>query len=212
MGCRSALDSPRDLGSVELTIRNSVETHHLVFLNNSRPTEIAVNINSISFVSTVVGTISVLGVCVYGAVRFFLAKRFFGAIGILALIPLWFGIQILLIAMFDKLKSQGIVTRAYHLDYAVTPLINLVAAGLVLFFVIYSVKRLSQRQASEADNTSQAETNHGLLAWVLEPRKMLGLLFIALGTAAMSAFFVISGALFVIVGVSLLMDVRIWRR
>lgn len=43
-------------------------------------------------------------------------------------------------------------------------------------------------------------------------KKMLGVVFVAIGAAALWAWFFMSGVLFVVVGVSLIMDVRIWRR
>ena len=46
---------------------------------------------------------------------------------------------------------------------------------------------------------------------MLEPRKIGGVLLIALGSATMTVS-VISGVLFIMVGVSLIMDVNLWRR
>ena len=42
-------------------------------------------------------------------------------------------------------------------------------------------------------------------------KKAAGAIFIAIGAAAIAASFFLSGTLFVVVGVSLIMDVRIWR-
>jgi hypothetical protein len=163
----------------------------------------SIDINSISFLSIVVATISVVGICVYGAVRCIVARRFLATCGILFLIPVWLVVQFLVFVTFDKFVYLGIATRENHLEYALTPVLNLAGAGLVWYFVA--------KQSRDVMRASQADTQFGVWSWLSEPRKMVGLMFIIIGAAAMSLSFIVAGVLFVIVGVSLVMDVRIWR-
>lgn len=169
------------------------------------------DINTIGFLSTAIATIGVLAVSVYGAVRCMLARRYLAAFGILLLVPIWLIAQFLVFVTFDKFVYLGIAGRENHLEYAVTPVLNLAGAGLVWYVVTEFVSKLRSSHSRETMRASQADASFGAWSWLSEPKKISGLIFILAGVAALSTFFFIAGVLFVIVGVSLLMDVRIWR-
>ena len=171
----------------------------------------SIAVNRISFLTTVLATISVMGICVYGAVRYFLVRRFSGAIAILMLIPLWFCAQFIAIVVFDELRSHGHAAREYHLDYVATPLANVLGAVLVVYLVLSLSRRLAPPKRGDSESISHVGGGGGAWTWMLEPRRLIGALFVLAGTLAMSALFIISGVLFIIVGISLIMDVRIWR-
>ncbi len=170
-----------------------------------------VNINELSFLATVLATVSVVGVSVYGAVRCIAFTRYFAGIGALTMIPIWFVAQLLMLVIYDELHSHGVATREYHLDYALTPLLNLAGAGLIWYVVIHYVSRLTSSPSHDPRRASQTDAHDGAWSGFFEPRKIAGAIFIVIAATVMSAGFVISGALFVIVGISLIMDVRIWR-
>lgn len=140
-----------------------------------------------------------------------MARRFLATCGILLLIPIWLVAQLSVFVTFDKLVYLGIAARENHLEYAVTPVLNLAGAALVWFLVTKFTSRLSLSLSGAPIRASQAEAQFGVWSWLSEPRRIAGLIFIIIGAAAMSFFFIIAGVLFVIVGVSLIMDVRIWR-
>ncbi len=170
-----------------------------------------VDINELSFLATVLATVSVVGISVYGAVRCIAFGRSLAGIGSLAMIPIWFVAQLLMLVIYDELHSQGIATRAYHLDYSVTPLLNLAGAGLIWYVVIHYVRGLTSSPSHDPGRASQTDAHDGAWRRILEPRKMAGAILIVIAATAMSAGFFISGALFVIVGISLVLNVRIWR-
>ena len=169
------------------------------------------DVNRISFLTTVLATISVMGICVYGAVRHFYRSRARGAIAILMLIPLWFCAQFVAIVVFDELRSHGYADKEYHLDYVATPLANILGAALVVYLVLGLSRRLAPPQKDNSESISHIGVSGGAWEWLLEPRRLIGAVFVVAGIVAISAFFIISGALFIMVGVSLLMDVRLWR-
>lgn len=173
---------------------------------------VRVNINDISYLSIVLAAIFVVGVCAYGAVQSMRLGRVLAGFGILIVIPLWFGGQLFLLIVFEKLVYLGIAAREYHLDYAITPLLNLAGAAVVWYVVINYVRRLAASRASDPIGGSHTGAIDGAWGWLFEPRKIAGLIFIAIGAASMSYFFVVPGVLFVIVGVSLMMNIRLWRR
>lgn len=170
------------------------------------------SVNNLSFLTTVLAIICVVGASLYGTVRLLRAEKALAAICVLALIPFWFFVQFMLFAAHDKLKSQGIATRAYHFDYAATPLINVLGAALVVGLVAHLVRRAHASSPIQAEIAPRIGERSGIWAWLREPRKLGGLISLALGIAAMSTFFVYVGVMLIIVGVSLLMDVRLWRR
>ena len=172
---------------------------------------VEVNMNDISFLSIVLATIFVAGVCVYGSVQSLRFGRVVAGFGILIAIPLWFGGQLFLVIIYEKLVYLDIATREYHLDYAITPLLNLAGAALVGYVVINYVRRLVTSRAGDPSSGPHRDTKHGAWGWFLEPRKIAGLILIAVGAASMSYFFVVPGVLFIIVGVSLIMNIRLWR-
>ena len=102
-----------------------------------------VNINELSFLATVLATVSVVGVSLYGAVRCIAFGRFFAGFGALIMIPIWFVAQLLVLVIYDELHSQGFATRAFHLDESLTPLLILAGAGLIWYVMIHSASRLA---------------------------------------------------------------------
>ena len=153
-------------------------------------------------------TIGVIAVCLYGAVRCFQFTRILAGFGLLAVVPVWFAFQLVVLVVFDELRSRGIASREYHLDYAVTPVLNVVVAGLIGYAVLRFVSKFAASRSLDEEQVDAIESNWSGL---LEPRKIAGAIFVAAGAATMS-FFILSGVLLVIVGVSLIMDVRLWRR
>lgn len=143
--------------------------------------------------------------------RCIVARRFLATCGILLLIPIWLVAQFLVLVTFDKLVYLGIAARENHLEYAVTPVLNLAGAALVWYLVTGFTGRLTSSLSGDPLRASQTDAQFGVWSWLSEPRIIAGLLFIVAGAAAMSFFFIIAGVLFVIVGVSLIMNVRIWR-
>lgn len=171
-----------------------------------------VDINEISFLATILATVSVVGVSVYGAVRCIAIGKYFAAIGAIATIPVWFVAQLLMLVIYDKLHSQGFATRAYHLDYALTPVLNLAGAALVWYVVIHYVRRLASASSHDQGRAPLDDAHEDAWRKFLEPKKIAGAIFLVVAATVMSAGFVISGSLFVVVGVSLIMNVRIWRK
>ena len=170
-----------------------------------------VDINEISFLATILATTSVVGVSVYGAVRCIAIGKYFAGIGAIAMIPVWFVAQLLMLVIYDKLHSQGFATRAYHLDYALTPLLNLAGAALIWYVVIHTVRRLASSSSHDQERASQADAHDSAWRNIWEPKKIAGAIFLVVAATVMSAGFVISGSLFVVIGISLIMDVQIWR-
>ncbi len=167
------------------------------------------HVNAISFLSTVLAMVGVMAVSLYGAVRCFRASRFLAGFGLLAIIPAWFVGQILVVAVFDKLMGLGMVSRENHLQYAATPVLNIVVVFLVGYAVIRFVRGLKASPGRTAEPMSQVGADDG--TWLFEPRRIVGIIIVALGAVTIP-FEVISGTLLVVVGVSLIMDVRLWRR
>jgi hypothetical protein len=130
---------------------------------------------------------------------------------VLAVIPIWLIAQILVLAIFDAMAAQGLATREYHLDYAVTPILNLGGAGLVWWIVLHYVREFKSVRPQDSRRLPESSVQNGAGSFVFDPRKVVGVLFIVLGATAMASWFILSGVLFVIVGVSLIMNVRIWR-
>jgi hypothetical protein len=129
----------------------------------------------------------------------------------LFLIPIWLAAQFFVLITFDKLVYLGIAARENHLEYAVTPVLNLAGAALVWYLMTKFTSRLASSLSGDPLRASQADAQFGVWSWLSEPRRIAGLILIVTGAAAMSFFFIIAGVLFVIAGVSLIMDVRIWR-
>ena len=170
-----------------------------------------VSINNLSFLATVLATVFVIGVSLYGAVKCIKSGKFFAGIAVLIMIPIWLVAQVLMIVIYDAMVSQDMATREYHLDYAVTPFLNLAGAALVGYVVVRYVRRLTASPSNDSSRASQSGILDGAASAIFEPRKMVGVLFIGIGAATIASWFFISGVLFVVVGVSLIMDVRIWR-
>ncbi|MDH3352321.1 MAG: hypothetical protein OEM51_12305 [Gammaproteobacteria bacterium] len=101
-----------------------------------------VNINATSFLSTAVAAIGVVAVSMYGAAQFIRFGRILAGFGILAIIPIWFGAQLLVLILFDVLVYLGVATRENHFEYVMTPVLKLACAGLVGYTVMYFVRRL----------------------------------------------------------------------
>lgn len=145
----------------------------------------------------------VIGVCLYGVVRCFLFEEFLEGCKILLVLPLWYGAQTLFwfieLTVEIQFWENG-VALAYYLA----------GAGLVCYFVIRHVRWLTVPPPDAPQTNSWqswfSEQNPSVLK-----RQIAGVIFIVIAAASMSAGFVIAGMLFVIVGVSLIMNVRIWR-
>ena len=168
-------------------------------------------INGISFLSTVGALVFVVIISIYGAAQCFRFGKILVGFGMFAIIPLWFAVQFLVLVGFEYLRSSGVAMRQNHLEYAMTPIFNVAVAVFIWVMVMKYVRGLaaSQTSAEEHDSTAPGEVS----VWnrMLEPRKIGGVLLIALGSATMTVS-VISGVLFIMVGVSLIMDVNLWRR
>ena len=170
------------------------------------------DVNNLSFIAIVLASVWVLGVSVFGAARIFPTGRFLAGIGALTMIPIWFVAQILMFVIFDELITRGIATREWHLDYAITPLLNLAGAALVWYVVMRLVRRAASPESQDSLPAAHSDTHDGAWSSFSEPRKIAGAVFILIGAAAIASWFFFAGTLLVVVGVSLIMNVQIWRR
>jgi len=161
-----------------------------------------------NFLLMILAWIVVIGVCLYGAVRCFLFEELFASLKILLVLPLWYIAHTLFGSVFQVIVNPN-VAETHPFEYAVAP-VYLAGAGLVCYFVIRHVRWLTVPPPGAPENNP-----HG--SWFSEQnpaalkRKIAGVIFIGIATASVAAGFAISGTLFVIVGVSLIMDVQIWR-
>lgn len=193
------------------------------------PDALGSNINQFhqfaTYFALILGSLSVVGVCVYGAVRCFRRGMYLAGLGFLALIPCWYLAHAPLPIVLYVIATPNAATPTNPAEYAVAP-VYLAVAGFVCYAVLRYVRRLIQSKDERmllAEDTSshsddddrllltQSENQSFLARTIVHKKKIAGVVFIAIGAAAMWAWFFESGVLFVVVGVSLIMDVRIWR-
>lgn len=167
-----------------------------------------------------------MGVCVYGAVRCFQRRLYTGGVGVLAVITVWFVGHAPLPYIMWVIATPNPRTPTNLAEYAMAP-VYLASAGLVCYAVLRLVKSILRSQDEQTPAAEyprvQSDDEESLIVSIgesepffarisFDKNKIFGVGLIALGVAAMSGWFLIPGVLFVMVGVSLIMDVRIWRR
>ncbi len=148
--------------------------------------------------------IVVIGVSLYGAVRCFLFEEFLAGCKILLVLPLWFGAQ----TLFGLVENA---TGAQFFENGVAIIYYVAGATLVCYFVIRHVRWLTVPPPGDG-NEDPHESWFSMQDPRVIKRRAAGLVFIIIGAVAMASAFLVEGALFIVVGVSLVMDVRIWRR
>lgn len=151
----------------------------------------------LSLATTILGSLCVFVVSIYGFVQCvrregnLLVGFFF-----FALSPIWLAGHYAAVLMFDGLD---------HFHNVATPILNTLAVLLIYFVVIGYVRSLR-------DGSWEFAPGMGLLRAVTgAPRRLVGLVVIV-GAAAVMPYFIVAGVLLVIVGVSLIFDVRLWGR
>ena len=163
----------------------------------------------------------------YGAVRCFQRRLYAGGTGVLALIVVWFAAHAPLPYIMWVIATPNSRTPTSIGEYAAVP-VYLLSAGLVCFGVLRLVKSIIRSLYAQSSLVEDASGHIGdeeslivslgdsepFFARIsFDKNKVLGVGLIALGVTAMAGwFFFIPGVLFVMVGVSLIMDVQLWRR
>jgi len=111
-------------------------------------------------------------------------------------------------------------------EYLLPP-IYLAIAGSISYFVFRYARRLDMPGAAQHDSAvitefyqvdddsvqmTQSEDEFIETGMAIDGKKVAGLLVIGIAILAMRYGFILESVLFVIVGVSMVMDVRLWRR
>ncbi len=169
------------------------------------------HINGISFLSTVFALVFVVIISIYGAAQCFRFGKMLAGFGMFAIIPVWFATQLAIIVAFDRLRVSGVAARQNHLEYEATPIFNVAVAVFVWVMVMRYVRKLAAAQASVEVDEAPVSVEGSVLSRMLVPKKVGGVLLILLG-AGVSPVSVISSVLFIMIGVSLIMDVNLWRK
>jgi hypothetical protein len=178
-----------------------------------------------AYFAIIIGSVFVVGVCVYGTVRSFRARMYLAGLGYLALIPCWFLAHAPLPVVLWVIATPNPATTTNPAEYAVAP-VYLAIAGFSCYILLRSVRAVipSEDEPSHSGEfvglhsddderllQSKRDTRYLLAKMMDHKKKIVGVALVAIGAAAMSTWFFMSGVLFVMVGVSLIMDVRIWR-
>lgn len=155
------------------------------------------DVNLLSFTTTILGTLFVFLVSIYGFVQVVrLEGNLLVGFVFFALTPIWLAGQYAAVLIFDGLD---------HFNHVATPISNTLAALLVFFVVIGYIRSLR-------DGSWEFAPGMGLLRAVIgAPRRLVGVGLIV-AAAAVMPYFILAGVLLVIVGVSLILDVRLWGR
>jgi hypothetical protein len=179
-----------------------------------------------TYFALIFGTLSVVGVCVYAVVRCIRQRRYLAGWNFLFLMGCWFLANKMLLIVLYVIATPNAATPTHPAEYAVAP-VYLVVAALVCYAVLRYVKRHTQSKDEQSlltehigshsdDDEKLIQTqfeNHSFLARTAEHKKKIsGVVVIAIAVVSMRYGFILESVLFVVVGVSLIMDVRIWRR
>jgi len=150
----------------------------------------------------------VIGVVLYGAVRCFFITEVTDGLKILLVLPAWFVANFLLGRLYSFFVGPN-YAGTHPFEYIVWP-VYLIGAGLVCYFVIRHIRWLTVPPPGTPKEFSS-------WSWLTEQnpgdarRRIAGAAFTIVGAVALATTFLIPGVLLIIVGVSLLMNVRIWR-
>lgn len=146
----------------------------------------------------------------------------------LFLIGCWFLANTVLLTVLYAIATPNSATPTHPAEFAAAP-VYLAVAALVCYAVLGYVKRNIPSKAewllsnehvhSNSDDdespllTQTQSESHSILAKMTENRKKIaGVVVIAIAVISMRYGLIMESGLFVVVGVSLIMDVRIWRR
>ena len=95
-----------------------------------------------TYFALVLGSISVVGVSLYAAVRCFRIGKYLAGTGFLALIPSWFVANTPLPIVLYVIATPNAATPTNAAEYAVAP-VYLAISGFVCYVVIRFVRRLT---------------------------------------------------------------------
>jgi hypothetical protein len=178
-----------------------------------------------TYFALILGTLSVVGVCLYGTVRCIRVRMYLAGWNFLFLIACWFLANTVLLTVLYAIATPNSATPTHPAEFAAAP-VYLAIAALVCYAVLGYVKRnipskdewlLSNEHvhSNSDDDESRSLTqieSHSILAKITDNRKkMAGVVVIAIAAVSMRYGLIMESGLFVVVGVSLIMDVRIWR-
>ena len=178
-----------------------------------------------TFFALIFGSVCVVGASLYAAVRCFRTRRYFAGSAFLVLILFWFQANAILTIFMYAMATPNPATPTSLGEYILAP-IYLAIAGSVCYAVLRFSRRLtspedeqllsaeyagSYREDDEGLRPTQGEDQSIPTGVAFDKKKIAGVAIIAIAVLAMRYGFVLESVLFVIVGVSLIMDVRIWR-
>lgn len=178
-----------------------------------------------TFFALIFGSVGVIGASLYAAVRCFRARRYLVGSAFLVLIFFWFQANAILSLFMYAMATPNPATPTSLGEYILAP-IYLAISGSVCYFVFRYARRITLPKddpllsAEYADSyrdddaslpLSQGADQSFSTAVTFDKKKISGVIVIAIAVLAMRYGFVLESVLFVIVGVSLIMDVRIWR-
>lgn len=178
-----------------------------------------------TYFALIFGSVCVVGASLYGAVRCFRTRRYFAGSGILGLILFWFQANAILTVFMYAIATPNPATPTSLGEYLLAP-IYLAIAGSICYAVLRYSRRLtlpkdeqllsaeyagSYRDNDEGLRPTQGEDQSIPAGAAFDKKKIAGVVIIAIAVLAMRYGSVLEGVLFVVVGVSLIMDVRIWR-
>lgn len=178
------------------------------------------------YFALIIGSLCAVGVSVYGAVRCFQMRVYLAGLVCLAVMPCWLGVNAVLTIVLYAIATPNSRTPNNLAEYLVAP-IYAANAGLVCYALLSFVKRfvrsknetlLATEYGSSPGDTedellhSQSGVRTYLENITLPKKKIAGFVFVALGALGMSSWFFPAGVLFVMIGVSLIVEVQLWRR
>jgi hypothetical protein len=178
-----------------------------------------------TYFALMLGSLSVVGVCLYGAVRCIRVRMYLAGWNFLFLIACWFLANTMLLTVLYAIATPNSATPTHPAEYAAAP-VYLAIAALVSYAVLRYVKRnipskdewslSTEHVNSNSDDDeslllTQGESHSILVKMTDHKKKIAGVVVIAIAAASMRYGLILESGLFVVVGVSLIMDVRIWR-
>jgi hypothetical protein len=96
-----------------------------------------------TYFALILGSVSVVGVCVYGAIRCFRVRKYLAGSGFLALVPCWFAVNAPLPIILFVIATPNAATPTNPAEYAVAP-VYLAIAGFISYALFRSVRRLTR--------------------------------------------------------------------
>lgn len=178
-----------------------------------------------TYFALIVGSVCVVGASLYGAVRCFRTGRYFAGSALVGLIFFWFQANAILTIFMYAMATPNPTTPTSLGEYVLAP-IYLAIAGSVCYFVIRYARRLTTPKDEQLVSADHADPHQGhdenvrpaqgvdhsfIEEVTFDKKKIAGVVVVAIAVLAMRYGFVLESTLFVIVGISLIMDVRIWR-